>query len=162
MKTFMIGLLAGSLLFTSISALACDERPHHRGGPNGENGHHQKHEQMLNRLEEQLDLSAEQVAAITEIYEDRKAQSEALRHGGEHKGRHYLEQLDPNASTYDADVAEAAEQRAANAKQRTLLKAETMAKIDEVLTPEQREKMALIKSEMQERRDARKAECDDS
>lgn len=159
MKKFMIGLFTGSLLLTSISTLACDEHPHHRGGSNAGAEHQHRHERMLNHLEEQLGLSAEQVTAIAEIYEAREAQIKAFKQDTEPKDHHYLAQLDPNASTYDADVIEAAEQRAINARQKTLLMAKTMAKVDEVLTPEQRDKMALIRNEMRERKQARKAEC---
>ncbi|PCJ99588.1 MAG: hypothetical protein COA42_24080 [Alteromonadaceae bacterium] len=157
MKTLMIGLLAGTLLLSSISAFACDENPHHRGGQHSEFGHHQHHERMLNHLEKKLDLRPEQVSAIKEIYQQRKTQGKAFKQEDERRSRHYLLQLDPNASTYDADVAEAAEQHAAVARQKVLLMAETIAKIDEVLTPEQRDKMRSIRNQMKDRKKGRKA-----
>lgn len=98
--------------------------------------HANKH---LKRMVKHLDLTEQQTSEIKAIFEE--AHGDGREHS-DRKGRGKqagLMALDPNAGDYQERVEEIASARAKAAEQHVLKRAEIMAKVHAVLTPEQQE-----------------------
>lgn len=88
----------------------------------------------LKRMTKHLDLTEQQVTAIKAIYEEDRAERTSTQSPNKRDG---LMALDPSASDYQEQVEAIASERANAVKAHILRRAQTMAKIHELLTPEQ-------------------------
>lgn len=143
MKRSMIAILAASTL--SLAAVT------YAGG----HGHHGKHGGFgggMHRfmLEQQLDLTAEQEAAIDEIYSAAKQQrKETSAERGD--VRQVMMDLSPSDPDYQTKVAALAKQMAAQVEQKMLTHAAMQAQVYELLTEEQRAELDDLKAKFKER-----------
>jgi len=124
----------------------------HEGGwhHNGEYGEH-KVERIIGKLDEHLDLSDQQEAALQEILVSSKSVFGAK---GQSRGefRMKLMNLDPTASDYDATVTAMADEMADQVKQRTVEAASVIKQVAGILTDEQiQEARELIAKRMEKR-----------
>ena len=98
----------------------------------------------------QLDLTATQQAQIKAIMQEKYSghKNDRTKHQAERAQMQQQMQALTNAKTLDtAAVNRLADQQAAKAKQRFIERVQTEHAIAQVLTPEQRQKMAQLKSE---------------
>ena len=98
----------------------------------------------------QLDLTATQQAQIKAIMQEKYSghKNDRTKHQTERAQMQQQMQALTNAKTLDtAAVNRLADQQAAKAKQRFIERVQTEHAISQVLTPEQRQKMAQLKSE---------------
>jgi protein CpxP len=138
MKRLMTSVLLSATLLTGATAYA---------GPGPGYGHGAGKGQV-HFLAKKLDLTDEQKAAIEEIHRSYGKQDEHGKTGKKHDKRafkHGFANLDPTSADYSERVAEIARERAARVEQSIIKRGEIHAKVYEVLTPEQREKLASLK-----------------
>lgn len=143
MKRSIIAILAASTLSLAAAAYA------------GGHGHHGKHGGFgggMHRfmLEQQLDLTSEQEAAIDEIYSAAKEQRKETS-ADRSDVRQAMMDLSPADPDYQTKVNELAKQMAAQVEQKILSHAAAQAQVYELLTPEQREELAELKEKLKER-----------
>lgn len=143
MKRSIIAILAASTLSLAAAAYA------------GGHGHHGKHGGFgggMHRfmLEQQLDLTSEQEAAIDEIYSAAKEQRKETS-ADRSDVRQAMMDLSPADPDYQTKVNELAKQMAAQVEQKILSHASAQAQVYELLTPEQREELAELKEKLKER-----------
>lgn len=142
MKRLMTSVLLSASLLTGAAAYA---------GPGYGHGAGKDH---VHFLAKKLDLTDEQKAAIEEIHrsygkqdkngkEDKKHDKRAFKHG--------FANLDPASPDYSQRVAEIAREQGAKVEQSIIQRGEIHAKVYEVLTPEQREKLAALKENRKKR-----------
>lgn len=146
MKRSMIAILAASALTVAATAYAGGYGHHGKHGDFG-GGHRGMHGFMFERM---LDLTDEQKASVDEIYSTAKQQREETREDRV-ADRQAMMDLNPADEDYQTKVAELAKQKAAQVEQRIMAHAAMQAQVYEILTPEQREKLAQLKAEAQQR-----------
>ena len=135
---------------TSATPTTSSIQKHHKAGM--KNGMHKggMHKDGMRGAIAQLDLTATQQAQIKAImqekYNDRK--NDRSKYQAERAQMQQQIQTLTNAKTLDtAAVNRLADQQAAKTKQRFIERVQTEHAISQVLTPEQRQKMAQLKSE---------------
>jgi len=152
-KTVLVSAMIATLgLGTAAVSVAGD---HGKGCGWGKKGNHsgmmmRGGHSLADRLEGPLNLSKEQVAQIDEITD---TQYKAMRDSRRAKRDDFkaLMELDPTSDAYNAEVSKLAQQAGERAAAKVEARAAVRAQIAEVLTPEQREKLATLKDEMQEK-----------
>lgn len=143
MKRTIVALLAVSTLSIAAATYA------------GGYGHHGKHGNSHGGMrglmfERALNLSAEQKAAVEDIYSEAKEQRKAAS-TERREVRQAMLDLNPADADYQEKVATIAQQQAAQVEQKILAHAAVQARIYEILTPEQRDEMQELKQEAKER-----------
>lgn len=135
MKRLMTSVLLSAGLLTGAAAYA---------GPGYGHGGGKDHVQFLTK---KLDLTEEQKVAIEDIH-----RSYGTVDKKQHKrSRAHFASLDPTAPDYSQKVAEMAREQGEKVEQSIIRRGEIHAKVYEVLTPEQREKLATLKQKRKHR-----------
>lgn len=109
------------------------------GGPQGG-------ERNGQRMAEQLNLSDRQQEQVKQIRSERRAGGKSI-HEAMQLNRDAMRKLNPGSADYNAQVATLAEEKAVLVKQMVMHRSESRAQVYAVLTPEQREKAASLKSQ---------------
>ncbi len=145
MKRSIVALLAASTLSMAAATYA-------GGYGQGHHGKHGNHHGGMHGLmfERALDLTAEQKAAVDNIYSEAKQQRKAAS-SERREVRQAMMDLNPGDADYQTKVATLAQQQAARVEQKILAHADVQAQIYEVLTPEQREELEGLKQEAKNR-----------
>lgn len=143
MKRSIVAILAASTLSMAAATYA------------GGHGHHGKHGDFHGGMrglmfERALDLSAEQKAAVEDVYSDAKEQRKASS-SERRELRQAMMDLNPADADYQTKVATIAQQQAAQVEQKILAHAAVQAQIYEILTPEQRVELQKLKEETKDR-----------
>lgn len=136
-----IGLLVATSL--AMPAFACP------GGGPGVNG--------MQRMAQDLNLSAEQQKKIEQIRTDSQDTMKAMR-DAMLANRDATQKLDPAATDFMAQTDKLAAEKGALVEGMMKARAKTQADIAAVLTPEQRAKHAELRKQRQEQRKARRDE----
>lgn len=134
MKRLMTSVLLSASLLTGAAAYAGPGYAYH-GGKN-----------PVERLAKRLDLTEDQKVVIEDIYRtygslDKKAHKQHKR-----GFKSNLAGLDPTAADYSERLAEIAREQGEKVEQAIIRRGEIHAKVYEVLTPEQREKLQSKKT----------------
>ena len=127
------GIVASSLAAGAVFA-GSKYKDHH--GFEGRHGGHRL-EHMLEKLDDRLDLSAEQFASIKSVL---SSNQNLLRqsHSDRMETRLRVMQLDPMSADYDSVLSEVADELAEATKNQTRLYGSMVKQVATVLTPEQR------------------------
>ncbi|MEM9689015.1 MAG: Spy/CpxP family protein refolding chaperone [Pseudomonadota bacterium] len=105
---------------------------------------------MLERMTDHLDLSADQQAAIEDIFAASKPEMQALREQAK-SNREAIQALDPDSASYDAELNNIALSNGELATTGTLLAVRVKAAVADVLTDEQKAKLERGKERMKKR-----------
>lgn len=147
----MKNLLQLTVMILTLASFSTTSNAEENGFGFGKRG---GHEQRAAKMKEYLELTDEQAEAIKAIREE--SQQKGGRPGREMMQA--LKELDPEDPDYMQQVEKLAEEQSDEIKSAIMAKAEARAKIHEVLTPEQREKMDQMHDKMQQRRQEGKGE----
>lgn len=123
--------LCSSMAFSAVHASG---QSHYKGM------HHRQHAHVAQALE----LTEAQQERLSEIRKEARREMKAARRDLGVKHRNTLVGLDPESADYWEQVQTHAQKNGEWAEQRVLIAAEKQAKVYEVLTPEQKEKMAEL------------------
>jgi Spy/CpxP family protein refolding chaperone len=137
MKKLIVPTLVLSILGFTAFAHAFGPHKSCHGPHHGEMG--------LFMMEKMLNLTDEQVAAIKEIRSETKND---MKHGMKSKHMEAIFELDPSDPAYQEEVAKLAKKQAAQVEKMIIQKATVVARIHEILTPEQQAKFVSIREEM--------------
>ncbi len=139
MKRLMTSVLLSATLLTGATAYA---------GPGYGHGVGKDH---VHFLAKKLDLTDEQKAAVEEIHRSYDKNGKADKKHDKRAFKHGFADLDPTSPDYTQRVAEIAREQGAKVEQAIIQRGEIHAKVYEVLTPEQREKLAALKENRKKR-----------
>ncbi len=108
-------------------------------------------ERMLRKLDWELELTDQQRDQIRDLMKERQ-QKMTDRKGQKQNMYQQMRELDPAAADYQQQVAELATQQAETVRQRLVDRAEGMAELYAVLTPEQQQKFKELQDQWGEKR----------
>ncbi|MFC3151548.1 Spy/CpxP family protein refolding chaperone [Litoribrevibacter euphylliae] len=138
MKKATKAILLAGVLTLSLPVLAF------RGGMgDGFDGRHHDPMQKFERMSLMLDLTDEQIAQVRPVIEQ-QMKDKVERHNRKDSMRDLRKAIDNGAS--QAEIEAIADKAASAVKQRILDRAKVMSAMNQVLTPEQKEKLEKLKS----------------
>lgn len=129
MKRLMTSVLLSASLLTGAAAYAGPDYGYH-GGKN-----------HVERLAKRLDLTDDQKVAIEDIYRSYGSENKKVHKQHKRGLKRGFAELDPTAADYHERLAEMARAEGERVEQSIIRRGEIHAKVYEVLTPEQREKL---------------------
>ncbi|MDZ7925072.1 MAG: Spy/CpxP family protein refolding chaperone [Marinagarivorans sp.] len=151
MKNILLPFLTAAAMSFGVPAFAGDNCDGDKKAKHFEHsGKHfdRDHKNPLKHMSKTLELTEQQETQIKALFDEAHAERKANKP----EKTANLAQLDPNAADYSTQVAALAEQRAEQAKQGVLARAELQQKINAILTPEQQHKMLEMKAKRKDRR----------
>jgi Spy/CpxP family protein refolding chaperone len=149
MKKIIVAIIAIVVLALGavfVSAQKADHKGSHEGRGFRKGGHHRGGGMMLRGL----DLTDAQKAQVKEIMEASKAKVQPLRESMK-ANRQKLQAATENGKFDEAAVQALANENASLSAQLLVERSRVKSQIFNILTPEQREKAAQLKSQMKER-----------
>lgn len=151
MKNILLPFLTAAAFSFGVPAFAgdnCDGDKKAKHFEHGGKHFSRDHKNPLKHMSKKLDLTEQQETQIKALFDEQRAERKANK---PEKAAN-LAQLDPNAADYSTQVAALANQRAEQAKQGVLARAELQQKINAILTPEQQQKMLEMKAKRKDLR----------
>lgn len=137
-RNIIIAVVTATVTGSGI-AIAGSKSCEYGGGSHGFGGHHggPKLERMIGKMSHHLDLSDEQQSSLEQIVAANKQTMKGNR-AASRSLRQETMKLDPGAENYATKTAEMADQFAALARDKALLRADIFKQVSDILTEQQR------------------------
>jgi len=146
MKRFA-AVVALMVLLTATSVVAQDKKPEHEGGMPGHGGHGVG---MIIKMADELKLTPVQKKSIAQVLKDNREKAKPL-HEAMKKAFEGLHEVMDKTPGDEAAVRQAVKAVAMAGEEMIVNRGQMKAKIDAILTPEQKAELAKKKAEFKER-----------